>query len=58
MMRDHLGHRYTPNPVTMVDEQGCMMLQNPASVSAIGVHGWVAGTGNLRASRGCAWHMK
>ncbi|KXZ50157.1 hypothetical protein GPECTOR_17g793 [Gonium pectorale] len=39
MMRDHLGHRYTPNPVTMVDEDGLIMSQNPASVSTIGVHG-------------------
>ncbi|GIL79146.1 hypothetical protein Vretimale_16683 [Volvox reticuliferus] len=39
MLRDHMALKYTPNPVTMVDEDGIIVVQNAASASAIGIHG-------------------
>ncbi|KXZ50158.1 hypothetical protein GPECTOR_17g794 [Gonium pectorale] len=42
MVRDHMGLKYTPHPVTMVDDQGFIMTQNPASTCALGVHGYEA----------------
>ncbi|GLI65801.1 hypothetical protein VaNZ11_009422 [Volvox africanus] len=39
MLRDHMALKYTPNPVTMVDENGFIVVQNAASASAIGIHG-------------------
>ncbi|PNH11171.1 Soluble guanylate cyclase 88E [Tetrabaena socialis] len=40
MLRDHMGLKYTPNPVTQVDEDGFIMAQNPASACAIGIHAY------------------
>ncbi|PNH11172.1 Atrial natriuretic peptide receptor 2 [Tetrabaena socialis] len=40
MLRDHMGLKYTPNPVTMVNEDGLIMTQNPASAGAIGIQGY------------------
>ncbi|GLC49566.1 hypothetical protein PLESTB_000259300 [Pleodorina starrii] len=39
MLRDHMALKYTPNPVTMVDQEGVVVMQNAASASAIGIHG-------------------
>ncbi|EFJ47295.1 guanylyl and adenylyl cyclase family member [Volvox carteri f. nagariensis] len=39
MLRDHMALKYTPNPVTMVDEEGVIVVQNAASASALGIHG-------------------
>lgn len=40
-MRDHMGLKYTPSPITMVDEDGVIVTQNPSSACSIGTHGCV-----------------
>eukprot|EP00198_Chlamydomonas_reinhardtii_P003616 XP_001692952.1 guanylate cyclase [Chlamydomonas reinhardtii] len=42
MMRDHMGLKYTPSPITMVDEDGVIVTQNPSSACSIGTHGYEA----------------
>ncbi|KAG2443367.1 hypothetical protein HXX76_001728 [Chlamydomonas incerta] len=42
IMRDHMGLKYTPSPVTMVDADGIIVTQNPSSASSIGTHGYEA----------------